>query len=270
MNNDQYYDPIMDDLDPQGVKPGLGSVKPDAGSVKSARRTVELLEVLADAPRRLSQTELQHALGMPKSSLHALLRTLVDAGWVETSERGVDYGIGLRALRAGASYLDRDPVVRVAGPVLATLVRELDETVHLARLDGPDVVYLASRESLHHLRVTSRIGRRLPAHATALGKTLLAARSDAEADALLPAELAAVTPSTVTSRAGLFAELEQIRVRGWAFEREQNTIGLACFAVAIPAHAGYAMSCSVPVARLEAAHQEEIVMALVQAAAELG
>jgi DNA-binding IclR family transcriptional regulator len=267
MNKDQYYDPIMGDQNPQAAGSGP---RPGQGSVKSARRAVELLEVLADAPRRLSHTELQHALGMPKSSLHALLRTLVDAGWVETSERGLDYGIGLRALRAGASYLDRDPVVRAAGPVLARLVRELDETVHVARLDGPEVVYLASRESLHHLRVTSRIGRRLPAHATGLGKALLAARSDAEADALLPADLAAVTPSTVTSRAGLFAELGQIRVRGWAFEREQNTIGLACFAVALGAHAGYAMSCSLPVARLEAAHQEQIVKALVQAAVELG
>jgi DNA-binding IclR family transcriptional regulator len=234
-------------------------------AVKSALRTVELLEVLAEAPRRLSHAELQRALGLPKSSLHGLLRTLVDAGWVETDERGASYGIGLRALRAGASYLDRDPVVRRAGPVLARLLRDLGETVHLARLDGAEVVYLASRESLHHLRVASRIGRRLPAHATALGKALLAERADAP----LPADPAALTPFTVASQAALLAELADVRVRGWAFEREQNTIGLACFAVAVPGRPGYAISCSVPVARLDPAHQEEIVRALAGAAAEL-
>jgi DNA-binding IclR family transcriptional regulator len=241
-----------------------------AGSVKSARRAVELLEVLADAPRRLSYSELRHALGMPKSSLHGLLRTLVDAGWVETDERGACYGVGLRALRAGVSYLDRDPVVRAAGLILARLCRELDETVHLARLDGAEIVYLASRESLHHLRVTSRIGRRLPAHAAALGKALLAERTDAEVDALLPAELAALTPGTVTSRPRLFTELADTRVRGWAFEREQNTVGLACFAVAVPRWDGYAISCSLPTARLSPGHQQEIITALAQAAAELG
>jgi DNA-binding IclR family transcriptional regulator len=240
------------------------------GSVKSARRTVELLEVLADAPRRLSHSELCRALGMPKSSLHGLLRTLVEAGWVETDERGTSYGVGLRALRAGVSYLDRDPVVRAAGPVLARLRRELDETVHLARLDGAEIVYLASRESLHHLRATSRIGRRLPAHAAALGKALLAERTDAEVDALLPAELAALTPSTVTSRAELFAELADTRVRGWAFEREQNTAGITCFAVTIPGWDGYAISCSLPTVRLSPGHREEIVTALARAAAELG
>jgi DNA-binding IclR family transcriptional regulator len=241
-----------------------------ASGVKSARRTLELLELLADAPRRLSQAELQRALGMPKSSLHQLLRTLVDSGWVETDERGASYGVGLRALRAGASYLDRDPVARVAGSVLATLRHELDETVHLARLDGAEVVYLASLESLHHLRVISRIGRRLPAHATALGKALLAERPDAEADALLPAKLARLTSATITSRAELFAELADTRVRGWAFEREQNTIGLACYATTIPRRAGYAISCSVPTARLGPTHTEEIITALAKAAADLG
>ena len=88
--------------------------------------------------------------------------------------------------------------------------------------------------------------------------------------ALLPAELAALTPSTVTAHADLFAELADTRVRGWACEREQNTIGLACFAVTIPGRDGYAISCSLPLARLGPGHQDEIVTALAEAAAELG
>lgn len=238
-------------------------------AVKSAYRTMELLELLADTPRRLTLAELQRGLDVPKSSLHGLLQTLMARGWV--TERGGGYGIGLRALRVGAAYLDRDPMVRAAGPLLAGLQRQLDETIHLARLDGADVVYLASRESQHHLRVVSRIGRRLPAHTTALGKVLLAARDPAEVDALLPATLVALTPDTVTDRQALHAELAETRVRGWSYEAGQNTPGLGCFAVAIPAAypALDAVSCSIPLARLTDAHCRTIVAALTECADEL-
>jgi DNA-binding IclR family transcriptional regulator len=252
---------------------GDGAARPPAvsrgESVKSAYRTVQLLELLADTPGRLTLADLQRRLGVPKSSLHGLLRTLVMSGWVE--ERDGGYGIGVHALRIGAAYLDHNPMVRSAGPLLAALQRQLDETVHLAQLDGSDIVYLASRESQHHLRVVSRIGRRLPAHSTALGKALLAARGTAEVDDLLPATLVALTPDTVTDRLALHAELAETRLRGWAFESGQNTPGLCCFGVAIPSSHPpvYAMSCSIPLARLTGEHRRSVVAARTECADEL-
>ncbi|MFC7615743.1 IclR family transcriptional regulator [Actinokineospora soli] len=238
--------------------------------MKSADRTVDVLEVLADSDRKLTLAELQRALEVPKSSLHGILRTLVARGWVETDERGSAYGIGLRALRTGAAFLDRDPVVRAAGSVLARLRRQLDETVHLARLDGGEVVYLASRESQHHLRVMSRIGRRLPAHATALGKALLAHRDWEEVTLLLPDKPAALTDLTVTDRDGLRAEWEQTRLRGWAHEDGQNTPGLVCFAVAVPGVPVVdAISCSIPANRVTDAHRDQVVEALLVAVEEI-
>ena len=103
--------------------------KPPA--VKSAARTVELLEALAQAPGRLTLTELAGRLGYPKSSIHMLLRTLVGAGWVESDERGTAYGIGVRALLVGTAFLDRDVVNQVATAHLAALRAHLNETVHL-------------------------------------------------------------------------------------------------------------------------------------------
>ncbi|RJQ68507.1 IclR family transcriptional regulator [Pseudonocardiaceae bacterium YIM PH 21723] len=239
-------------------------------SVKSADRTIDVLETLADTDGRLTLSELQRRLDVPKSSLHGILRTLQARNWVETDERGTAYGIGLRALRAGASYLDRDSVVQAAGSVLARLRRQLDETVHLARLDGADVVYLASRESPHHLRVLSRIGRRLPAHATALGKALLAGMPWEQVDDLLPLKPAALTELTVTDRDGLRDEWERNRVQGWAGEDGQNTPGLVCFAVAIPARPALdAISCSIPKTRLTEEHRVEVVEALIAAAEEI-
>ena len=156
--------------------------------------------------------------------------------------------------------------------MLAALRGQLDETVHLARLDGAHVVYLASRESGHHLRTSSRIGRRLPAYATALGKVLLAARSDVEVAALLPRHLTPLTPNTVTSRRALWTELGDIRRRGYAAEYGQNTAGLGCFAVALPGRqpATDAISCSVPLVRLTAERENTIAAALVETADELG
>jgi DNA-binding IclR family transcriptional regulator len=240
--------------------------------VKSADRTIDVLELLAGAPRRMTLSEIHRELGVPKSSLHNLLQTLVGRAWVEADDRNSTYAIGLRALRAGASYLERDPVIEAAGPVLTRLRDQLDETVHLARLDGSDVVYLASRESAHHLRSSSRIGRRLPAHATALGKALLAVRQDQEVAALLPNQLERLTPDTVTSYHELIDELNEARRDGYSFEQAQNTPGLGCFAVAVPGRqpAIDAVSCSVPLVRLGKDQRPQIVSALVNAAEELG
>lgn len=240
--------------------------------VKSAYRTVEILELLAERGERLSLSQVQREIDAPKSSLHGLLRTLVARGWLEADATGTSYGIGLRALRVGAAYLEGDPAVEAAGPLLAQLRDELDETVHLARLDGSDVVYLASRESLHHLRSSSRIGRRLPAHLCSLGKALLATRTDAEVDDLLPEDLMALTVDSVTTRAALFAELAEARLRGWAFEQGQNTVGLCCISVVVPGRgaARDALSCSLPLARLTDAHKRRIVVALAAGAGDLG
>jgi DNA-binding IclR family transcriptional regulator len=241
-------------------------------SVKSASRTIAVLEALAESGNRHTLSELHEKLDVPKSSLHGLLRTLVASGWVQTDSRGTTYSIGLRAIGVATAYLDQDPLVQASGALLAHLRTELDETIHLARLDGSDVVYLASQESQHHLRYVSRIGRRLPAHATALGKILLAMRTDEEVEALLPEVLVPLTPATVIDRAQLRDELAEAREHGWSFERGQNTPGLGCFAVVIPGRhpATDAISCAIPVARLSDERSSTVIAALTRCADEIG
>ncbi|MDF2442367.1 MAG: hypothetical protein JWR01_570 [Subtercola sp.] len=183
----------------------------------------------------------------------------------------VRYSIGLRALLAGSSYLERDPVAQFSGPLLRRLGEELNETVHVARLDGSDVIYLASRESTHHLRTTSRVGRRLPANACSLGKALLAERTDQIVDALLPPVLEARTSLTITSREALHADLALTRERGWAQESGENTVGLACVAMVIPSAnpAVDAMSCSIPLERFSPEVELKVIEALKRATEEL-
>lgn len=236
-----------------------------ARKVKSAVRTVELLEYLAarhDQPTRIR--EICAALDMPRSSAHALLRTLVDQGWVRSDDSGTQYGIGVRALLVGTSYLDADPYLPVIVPFLDDLRRDHDETFHVGRLDRTDVVYLATRESRQYVRTVSKVGRRLPAHACALGKALLADRFGADRDAAIPAVLAPLTPHTLTDRGALDAALDQTRIRGYATDDQENAPGLRCFAVALPyvRPAQDAISVSVPVDRLTAQRERELVDAL--------
>jgi DNA-binding IclR family transcriptional regulator len=240
--------------------------------VKSAARTVEILEFLAARQNRpVRLRELSEALGVPRSSLHALLRTLATHGWVRSDTTGTLYGIGIRALLAGTSYLDTDPYLPLVTPFLDELREQLDETFHFGRLDGTDVVYLATRESSQYLRPYSRVGRRLPAYSTSLGKSILAAQPDDELDQHLPLELAPVTVKTLTDPADLRRDLALTRQRGYAVDNEENTLGLRCFAVALHYRepATDAISASIPLARLSEAREAEIVEALRQVAGKV-
>ncbi len=234
--------------------------------VKSAGRTVQLLEVLAargDQPARLR--ELAEELDVPRSSMYALLQTLIDRGWVRTDVTGSLYGIGIRALLTGTSYLDSDPRVRAARPYLDEASDALGETIHFARLDGGDVVYLATRESHEYLRPFSRVGRRLPSYAGALGKALLAERDDDELP-LPQGPLEPLTPKTHRDRASLTADLARTRERGYAVDREEGVTGIVGFGFALRYDdpAVDAISCSVPTARLGEAGREARIVAVMR------
>ncbi|MFE9201191.1 IclR family transcriptional regulator [Micromonospora sp. NPDC007230] len=232
--------------------------------VKSADRTLEVLEALAASGHRRSLVDLARSLDIPKSSLHGILRTMMQRGWVEADETGTRFGLGVRALQVGAAYLETDDTVSLLAGVLDDLSQQFGETVHLGRLDGPNVVYMAKRESVHPLRLYSAIGRRLPAHATALGKVLLAERTDEAVRGLLSWPLAALTPDTITDPDALYEDLAATRERGYAIDNQENTEGLACFAVAAPLHspAVDAVSLSIPIARLGPGLEERIAGAL--------
>ncbi|CAM5451081.1 IclR family transcriptional regulator OS=Streptomyces fumanus OX=67302 GN=GCM10018772_64910 PE=4 SV=1 [Streptomyces fumanus] len=198
--------------------------------VKSAVRTVELLEYFAGRPGMHSLAAVQEAVGYPKSSLYMLLRTLVELGWVETDATGTRYGIGVRALLVGTSYIDGDEVVAAARPTLDRLSDDTTETIHLARLDGTNVVYLATRQSQHYLRPFTRVGRRLPADSTSLGKALLSTYSDQQVRKLLLETLPALTEHTITDREKLIGSCTRCASRASPWTARRTPWGCAASA----------------------------------------
>ena len=139
---------------PGGVEAGTEIGEESSNGVKSARRTIDLLETFAANPAWTSLADLHARTGFPRSSLHGLLRTLRDAGWIEADRAGTKFRLGIRALICATAYLDRDPAMPYATEALERVREETGCTAHYARRDGDQVVYLETRESRH-----SKIGR---------------------------------------------------------------------------------------------------------------
>ncbi|MFD0774835.1 IclR family transcriptional regulator [Streptomonospora algeriensis] len=238
-------------------------------TVKSAERAIVVLEYLSAAEEPRSLRDVAYDLGIPRASAYALLMTLVQRGWVEPDMTGSGYRLGIRALRVGASYVEHDDVVQRAHRVMDEMSQEWGETVHLARLDAHEIVYLATCISRHSLAVVSRPGRRLPCWATGLGKALLAHRPWEDVGALLPETLTARTAHTVTDPEALRTELASVKERGYAVDEQESTIGLRCFAVALDFGDGAApkeaLSFSIPIVRLDPERERKLVAALLDA-----
>jgi DNA-binding IclR family transcriptional regulator len=223
--------------------------------VKSAERTVRILEALAASPTRLTLGQLQERMGYPRSSLHALVRTLRELKWLEADETGSAFGVGPHALLSGTAYLDRDPALPYAYEAMEDLRSETGYTVHYARRDEGNVLYLASRDTRDH--AVPRVGRKLPADATALGLALLAQLTTEEVSRLSPSASHPV--------------LETVRNQGWAFEREQSRPGVACVAAAVDYRipATDAISCALPADRASPAELDRVATAVTRTATRL-
>jgi DNA-binding IclR family transcriptional regulator len=254
-----------------GPAPGDPEFRP----VKSAYRALDVLEALAFRPATLS--ELSRLLDIPKSSLHGLVRTLTERGWIAPADGSTRFRLGLRALQVGARFVEEDEAVARVAPTLDRLVASTGETVQHGRLDGDQVVYLAKRDTAHQVRIISDVGARLPAHATALGKALLAARDDDTVARLLRQPLASLTSRTKTDLDALMGDLERARGRGYAVDDGEAADGLRCFAVVVPprrtgdrALPTDAVSVSVPAFRLDADREGRLVAALLEAQLRLG
>lgn len=226
--------------------------------VKSADRTVELLELLAASPDRRTLMELARDLGIPKSSMHSLLGTLVKRGWVETDSAGLRYGLGVQALRTGSAYLHTDRSIRRLTPVVERLHRELDATVQLGRVTSGQVVCLVSRER-PGAAPTVAAGRHAPAHTAALGRVVLARLA---ATYTSPAE---AWPTAAPTDSHQLDDLVRTESRGYAVDwAPDGTTACCCVAVAAPPKLGPqdAVGVSVALSRLTEARAREIADAI--------
>lgn len=199
--------------------------------VSQVGRVMLVLTALHRADRSLPLVDLAHACGLPKSSTHRLAEELCRYAALERTDGG--YRLGMRLFELGSGVPTQRVLRDAALPLMADLREATRCTVHLAVLDGVDVVYVQILTAPDGIRLPSRLGGRLPAHATGVGKAMMAFADPAVTDARIQAGLPRLTPRTIASPGALRRELEKIRTNGIAFDREESALGVLCIAVPI-------------------------------------
>jgi len=190
--------------------------------------------------------------------------------WVEKRREGYIVGIDLYAI--GTAYLRHEGLQDAFRIAARAFVAKHSEVVQLAVLDGAEVLYLAREDAPRPIRLVSEPGLRLPAHACALGKALLANLPEQELLATLPTRLKAITHRTITDRAALLEELRVVRRTGVGMDLEEISAGLVCFASYVgETHLGkrIAISTSVPVDRLDDKRSKRIEAGILHTATHI-
>jgi len=222
-----------------------------SSQVKSATRTLDIIEYVVAHPRPLVAQEIATALGIPVSSLSYLLATLVDRNYLIREGRRYSPGPGLEKLQMHAeAYTLADR----AAPLVRTLRVQLNETTSFFVRDGWEVEALVTESSDQALRYAVPAGKRFQMHAFASGKAMLAALPDAELDRYFAeTDRLRYTPSTVTAEKALRKEIEQIRKSGFAFTDEEFNLGIAGIGrlVTIGREPVGALSVAIPKARFD-------------------
>ncbi len=202
-----------------------------ATAVETPSAVIDRISLVLDAfdgPGRLTLAQIVRRTGLPRSSAHRMLERLVQLRWLRRSGR--DYELGMRLVELGSLAVHQDRLVRAAAPLLGELHRATGLVVHLAVLDGPDVVYL---EKIGDRAFPTRVGGRQPAHCTAVGKAILAyCDDDAFENACVDLRVRK-TKYSISTSSQLAVELAKVRAHGVAFEREESLLGFGCVAAAI-------------------------------------
>jgi IclR family transcriptional regulator, acetate operon repressor len=233
---------VAQPLPPQASRPRSG--------VQSLDRAFLILEAIADAGGVATLSQLAPATGLPLPTVHRLVRTLVDLGYVR-QEPSRQYSLGPKLIRLGDITSRR--LEAWSGPHLAKVVAELGESVNLATLDGDQIVYVAQRmASQNSMRMFTEVGRRVDPHTTAVGKAMLAHAPAADVRALLSRTgMARRTEHTIVTPDDFLAELERTKERGFALDNQEQEIGVRCVAVEVPdSHHRLALSMSGPLSRM--------------------
>ncbi|MFJ2031015.1 IclR family transcriptional regulator [Streptosporangium sp. NPDC087985] len=238
--------------------------------VQSVDRALDVLEALAERGGEAGLSEIAARTGLPYGTIHRLLRTLLDRGYVR-QESDRRYALGGALVRLGGAA-ERMVGVR-AQPYLTRMVELSGETANLAVLEGDFVVYVAQVPSPRRLRMFAEVGRRVLPHSTAVGKVLMAGRADAEVASLVERTgMPRRTANTIIDLPGMLIELERVRDQGYAMDLGEEELGVHCLAVAV--HDGArmvaAMSVSGPAERIDALDREDLADGMRRIARDFG
>jgi IclR family KDG regulon transcriptional repressor len=216
-----------------------GAMSETAKGDGTVGKALDVLDRVAAQGRPVRFGEILEDSPFPKATLYRLLQTLVNQGMLAYEPDRQTYAPGIRLVRLAHAAWRQSSLAPLARPFLTALARTAGETVHLAQLDGGHVLYVDKRNAADPIEMFSQAGRVGPAYCTGVGKAMLAYLDERALDrALALQSYHRFTPSTLASREALTRELEAIRSRGFAYDREEHVPGIICVAAPILAGSG--------------------------------
>lgn len=212
------------------TRAGSGATKTRLSSVATA---IRLLKAFSDSDREIGISALSKKLGVSKSTVHRVASTLVAEGLLEQNPETDRYRLGLALFSLGTLVRRRMDISNEAKPFLSKLRETTKENIHLAVLQGSEVVYVYDMESSQAVRLKPHLGSTKPLFCSAEGLAILAFQPQAFVDRVLSGPLQPRTNNTMTDPAKIRARLEKVRNDGYALEDEESEIGMRCVAAPI-------------------------------------
>ncbi|MGX9354551.1 IclR family transcriptional regulator [Roseobacteraceae bacterium S113] len=212
------------------------AVEREGGTVGKA---LEVMDLVASFGRPVRFAEVQAISSYPKATLYRLIQTLVSQRMLSFDTERQTYAPGIRLVRLAHAAWASSSLAPIARPHIDRLSADVHETVHLAQLDGAQVLYVDKRNAVDPIEMYSQAGKVGPAYCTGVGKVMLAFLSETEAvDVIDQQSFHRFTNTTLTSAAALRRELVEIKSHGYGFDREEHEPGIICVAMPIRAASG--------------------------------
>ena len=234
-------------------------------------RVLKILSLVARSGGQLRLTDFSRELEIPKSTLLPILQTLCARRYLFQDDRGY-YAAGTELFSMAAAFSGCFPLLDYVGQELDVLVQATQETCYFGALEEGNVLYLCKQDSPRPVRVLTGTGRRLPAYATSLGKAMLLDHTEQQLRDIYPDGLQPVTEHTLTDLPTLVWQLNRARVDGYAWEKEESTEDVCCFAAPIRKRGRIvaAISVAIPLFRYDESKKDTITSALRERAARIG
>lgn len=242
--------------------------------VQSVSHAMDILECFLGEDVELGVTNLSRKLGLPKNNIFRLLSTLQCRGYVEQNESTGNYRLGMKTFELGQAYLRRMGLVNQAHSILDRLAKDTSETAYLAVYESAEAVYVDMVETTHPVRIIPMIGKRVPAHCTAVGKVQLAYKCEEDKRRIIKETgLKPFTSNTITDEKVFLKHLEDVAQKGYAFDDEEYEEEVRCVACPVRDYTNNVVAglcISGPTPRMSDEHIEKsLVPTLKHAALEL-
>lgn len=203
-------------------------------TVQSIDRALSLLEILSHHVEGIGLLELAERSGLSKSTVHRLLSTLIQNGYVKQHESTGRYHLTMKMFILGSRPIEKLDVLKVARPYLERLRDLSGEVIHLVIMDDNEIIYVDKVESENTIRMYSNIGKKGSLYSTSVGKAILSYYTDEEITRLWEKmNVSKLTDYTITDLPSFITEIAGIREKGYAMDLEENELGVKCMGTAI-------------------------------------